>query len=415
MYHVLIAEDEPIFRKGLMSIIHWDDLGMDVVAEAVNGKEALEQFYAHHVDVLLTDLRMPILDGISLIKKIRETDKRVRIVILTCMDDFSVLQQSLDLGISSYLLKVTAEPVQIERILESVKNELDAQHGDAFKDARPEDPYGDRYIDYSLIREQIMDDFIFYRRLPVDIFADYVRRLKMRLTDRGLIVAVICLPNYDTLIKAIHDEHGRKLRSMLLDIINTRLAGYDSGEVHRDSPSSYLLLFNPGISDESQAKEALKRLLEELRVDIQKRLEVDVQYGTSSLFDGYDRLSEKRDEAMADLQNFSQSKPNQKVEIIKKYISLHYAENISLQNAADFAGITTSYASHLFSQYAGVPFTVCLNNARIEKAKQLLKSSTLMVSEVSKLAGFWDTTYFIRVFKKRTGHTPDEYRKRIFP
>jgi len=317
-----------------------------------------------------------------------------------------MLQQALSLGVSSYLLKVTAEPVQIEQILEGVKNELDVQDKGFFQD---------QYIDYSLIKEQILDDFIYYRKLPVDVFADYVKRLKMRLTDRGLILAVIRLPNYDKLIETIQDEHGRKLRSMLLTIINKRLASYDSGEVQRDTPSSYLLIFNYDTAIETQAQEFLKNILLELKTDIQSSLEVDIHYGISSQFDGYGKLPEKRDEALADLEKWSQGTTNPKVEILKKYVSEHFTENISLQSAADFAGITASYASHLFTQYAGISFTVHLNEVRIEKAKQILKTSTLMISEISRKVGFWDATYFIRVFKKYTGYSPDEYRKKVIP
>ncbi|MDW7655961.1 MAG: response regulator [Bacillota bacterium] len=404
MYQVLIVEDEPIVRKGLKSMIHWADLGMSVIADAADGQDAWEKYNEHSPDILITDLLMPLLDGISLIKKIRETNKRIVIIILTCLDDFSMLQNALALGVSSYLLKITTEPVQIEQVLSNVKTELDSRSKDLFHDD---------YIDFSLIREQILDDFIFYRALPTEVFSEYVRYLNMRLDEKGLITAAINLPNYNKLIKILHDSHGRKLRSVILNIINKRLDHYDIGEVYVDQLSTYMIVFSFRNTDEDKARNFVISLLTEFKTDIRNVLEVDIQYGISFMADRYEKLPEQRSEALSDLDNWSKSVINPKVECVKKYINDHYAEDISLQSAADNAGISANYVSHLFAQYADATFSVYLNRIRVERAKHLLENSELLISEISKQVGFWNTSYFIRVFKRQTGYPPDEFRKRI--
>lgn len=101
---VLIADDHTVVREGLVAIIgKWTD--MTVVAEAQDGREAVEQWKRHRPDVSLLDLRMPVLDGIGVIKQIRQRDASARIVVLTTYDDDEDIYQSLSAGAKAYLLK----------------------------------------------------------------------------------------------------------------------------------------------------------------------------------------------------------------------------------------------------------------------------------------------------------------------
>ena len=74
--------------------------------------------------MILTDLRMPVMDGITLIRNVRERDKRVRILILTCLDEFALAKQAMELDVTSYILKLTSEPDEIERELLKVRDYL---------------------------------------------------------------------------------------------------------------------------------------------------------------------------------------------------------------------------------------------------------------------------------------------------
>ena len=88
---VLIAEDEILIREGLKSIVDWAGLDMEIVGCAVNGKQALEIYEKERPDILLTDIRMPVMDGLELIAHIRERDKAIRIVVLSCLEEFRYL------------------------------------------------------------------------------------------------------------------------------------------------------------------------------------------------------------------------------------------------------------------------------------------------------------------------------------
>jgi len=101
---VLIADDHAVVRDGLVAMIgKWSD--MTVVAEATNGREAVDQWTKHRPDVTLLDLRMPILDGAGAIAEIRERDPAARIIVLTTFDADEDIHRGFTVGARAYLLK----------------------------------------------------------------------------------------------------------------------------------------------------------------------------------------------------------------------------------------------------------------------------------------------------------------------
>jgi len=105
MYRVVIADDESIIRKGLRELVEWDALGLEVSGEAANGVEALEFVKSFKPHILITDIKMPEMDGISLIKAIKELGSDIKIIIISAHSDYAFLKKAIKLGVESYLLK----------------------------------------------------------------------------------------------------------------------------------------------------------------------------------------------------------------------------------------------------------------------------------------------------------------------
>lgn len=97
----------------------------------------------------------------------------------------------------------------------------------------------------------------------------------------------------------------------------------------------------------------------------------------------------------------------------KKYIRNHLTENLSLSDVAERAGVSTAYLSTLFSRESGCGFVDYLNKARIEYACHYMHDGEMKIYEIAFKVGFRDEKYFSRVFKKVTGQSPSEYRRRI--
>ena len=124
MYRVLIVEDEIIVREWLKKRVKWENYGLSLCGEASNGVEALAVYEREKPDIVLTDVRMPVMDGMALLQEIRSRDKRTRLLILTCLDEFELVRQALKLEVTSYILKLTSEPDEIERELAKAREFL---------------------------------------------------------------------------------------------------------------------------------------------------------------------------------------------------------------------------------------------------------------------------------------------------
>ncbi len=117
MFFVQIVDDEPIVRMGLKKLIPWEELGYQVVCEAQNGQEALEQLKEYDIDLIITDIEMPILNGMEYIKRVRELKYRQSIVILTAYAEFEYAKSAIEHGVSGYILK----PISEEQIIDLLK------------------------------------------------------------------------------------------------------------------------------------------------------------------------------------------------------------------------------------------------------------------------------------------------------
>lgn len=114
MYKLLLVDDEEEVRQNMISRIKWEDYGFELTGEAQNGLEALELVEKVIPDVVITDIKMPFMDGLELSKALRKKYPTIKIVIVTGFDEFEYAQKALNLDVVEYLLK----PVSLENIAE---------------------------------------------------------------------------------------------------------------------------------------------------------------------------------------------------------------------------------------------------------------------------------------------------------
>lgn len=105
MLKVLVVEDEELIRQGIVLGTDWAQLNCAVVGQAANGQEGLEQARDLKPDLIITDIKMPKLDGIEMVRALREEGNQVKVIILTAYDSFPYAQSALRLGAVDYILK----------------------------------------------------------------------------------------------------------------------------------------------------------------------------------------------------------------------------------------------------------------------------------------------------------------------
>lgn len=129
LYKLLLVDDESEIRNGLSQYFPWDEVGFEIVGLCENGKQALEFVDAHEVDVILCDIRMPIMDGIEVAKRIHEQKKEIKIIFLSGFKDFDYARQALMYGVKDYIVKPTRFK-ELQQVFSSLKLELDELRGD---------------------------------------------------------------------------------------------------------------------------------------------------------------------------------------------------------------------------------------------------------------------------------------------
>ena len=121
MYNALIVDDEKSILENIQKAIPWEELGIETVFTAQNGSDALSLLEAYHIDLLISDIRMPGMDGLTLLKHVRAVYPNIRCILLSAYGEFEYARTALTLGIENYLLK----PLSVEELIASIQKSLD--------------------------------------------------------------------------------------------------------------------------------------------------------------------------------------------------------------------------------------------------------------------------------------------------
>jgi two-component system response regulator YesN len=129
--NIFIVDDEPIVREGLRKLVDWEAHGFRWVGEAGDGAEALEKMREQKVDILVTDILMPRMDGLELIRRLDPPSADLGVLVLSCLDDFAYVKEAMKLGARDYVLKPTMEPEELVANLAEIRAELERQRENA--------------------------------------------------------------------------------------------------------------------------------------------------------------------------------------------------------------------------------------------------------------------------------------------
>lgn len=126
MYNVLLVDDERIIREGLARKIPWSRYNLALSGQAANGEEGLERIHTDDIHIVITDIKMPGIDGLELIRRAQEIKPDVRFIVLSGYDEFEFAQAAMQYGVRHYLLKPT-KMQEIDKILKEVSADVARQ------------------------------------------------------------------------------------------------------------------------------------------------------------------------------------------------------------------------------------------------------------------------------------------------
>lgn len=166
MYKLMVVEDEEMIRRGIVKSIPWQSLGFTVVAEGKNGRDALDQLEKNPVDVLMTDIKMPIMGGIELAKKARQMYPEIEIIILSGFSDFEYARQAISFRAYDYLLKPTNKQKLLDAF-SALKENMDQK-----RERKEEIFYSNMYANtgYELMRSEFIQSLL---EGDINLFKDF--------------------------------------------------------------------------------------------------------------------------------------------------------------------------------------------------------------------------------------------------
>ena len=420
MLRILLADDEPLVLIGLQGMLDWEKLGYTICATARNGKLALEAVEREKPDIVIADVKMPVMDGLALAHACHQKGPLPVFILLTSSEDFTSARRAIEAGVVDYLVKMDLTPKglcdALDRAAGQVKKEraLTGQMPTAAEMAEGLRVLQDRFLT-QLYAGLIPDE----ARLQQEM-----KGLDLPLDSPCLIAACCAIhPSNPGLTSA----QQLKLNLACCRMVETTLQNY----LFAHATSTDVLHFNVLFSlTEGQSADP-KALLEPL---LKKASQIVYNYFSARLLWAVSRpaaapmglprrcheldtlrllLSENEPILFAeDVENDASASKLQVVAQVKAYIRDHLSEKLTLADVAAVFNFSPGYLSQLFGRYGG-GFVEYITEARVAAAKEMLEKGDKKIYEIAEQLGFESSFYFSKVFKKSTGLSPREYQQKL--
>lgn len=456
MMKVLLADDEARTLHHLKTSVPWAQLELEVVGTAANGEEALTFLQTHPVDILITDIRMPGMDGLELCQRLRAMERDVQIILLTGYADFEYARRGIALQVTDYCLK----PIDVAQLSETLRRTVresrvdTSTYADALLDLVEEGSAQEirqAFADFGLKGDGVYlagsigvhnigrelgaalsykvgkHKYLYFSAVPFD-GAAAARIITFAKGRSGIALPPDPVP-YHEVRRAIDDvlvmsfqyfvNGSPTLCDHLVEGALTQDMFRQLNEYRSDplrlkewlaalSRANCSMLFN--------IRTAFRFFTQLLLCPVMENgiTEEAYLYGFEQLAADYLHLTDLFFDLSATLY-LEPPVPTPTYEgpssflAIMKYLNDNYARDVSLKRISEELHLNSCYISQLIKSETGLTYTQYITELRIGKAKDLLMTTHLSLAEISEAVGFNDYFYFIKKFKREVGVTPGKF------
>jgi two-component system, response regulator YesN len=279
MLKVLLVDDDILVRVGLKMMINWAQCGFEIVGEASNGVQALEIYSTLKPDLIIIDMKMPQMNGTELIKVLKSRNEKIKIIILSCYDDFNYMKDALNYGASDYILKSEMEKETFEDTLKRICNEI----SDEISKNRELIQLKEQVAWSNLIsKEQLINDILngeIIEKSEIEFTLDYA---KVKFVKPSFVVAVFSIDKYKSIKTSMEHNRLENLRLSIFNIIQG-IISYSPGNVliSDNNKDGFIAIFNLD-EDETVLKHLLK-VADNVIKAINTYLDLSLTIGISSM------------------------------------------------------------------------------------------------------------------------------------
>ena len=411
MYKLLIVDDEPLMQMGITSMIEMNYMDIQICGSASNGREALEKIRELSPEIVICDIKMPIMDGLELAEKCREIYGRLPVfIMLTAYEEFELAKKAILCQVIDYLVKIELTPeILSEALLKASKQVQEHTR----KSGTPAiNTYSDKFfmrLLNNLLPQEAIDRHA--RELSINLnypcFAAASGHIHVNSGAGGLLDGSQYLN--------LHSSSINMLREILKKYVSCYLVSLDTRH--------FAVIFIPEKEEGfySSIRDGLEDAVSLLKSYFSIRITLGV--GTAARLPSDIHISfqeAKRAEEVSDEENpfvfyrdvIEQNRISEKGKLISQvqdYINRHLTERLSLNTVADLFFLSPGYLSTTFKKHCGMSFTEYINCQKVNLAKDLLLKQEMKIYEIAAFLGFENTYYFSKVFKKVSGMSPSEF------
>jgi two-component system response regulator YesN len=378
MYQVLLVEDEIVVREGIRNSIPWEKTSYTLTGEAPDGEVALSMILDSKPDILITDIKMPFVDGLTLSRIVKKNLPLIKIIILSGHDEFEYAREAISIGVEEYLLKPVSAREMI-KTLEKVAKRIDEEK--------------EGLLGFESLRSQTRSPLV----------ADGIMFPSNNGEKGGFDPTGLLNIDGDIFFTKLKYAAKKDIDSIVQEYFT--MLGNSWGE----NPIMIYFLFGEIIVSASKIAEALGG-------DIKDIVPFSLSHDNiQALISSPDLFSKRVKALIAALIEFRDSHTAGRYQSVivkaREYIDDNFtAPDLSLYSTAVHVGISPNHLSTVFAQETGENFIEYLTRVRIERAKLLLKSTAMKSADIAGESGFSDPHYFSFIFKKNTGLSPREFR-----
>jgi two-component system response regulator YesN len=393
MYCALIVDDESIIRRGLRCMIPWSSLGFTEVREAMSAEAALKVTEETRVDLIITDICMPGMDGLEMTRRLQALQPGIRIVVVTGYDNFQYAQRCCQLGVKHLLIK----PVDESELTRLIALLVDEMRMEGNPNAREQEARRRAELSQRMLLESLLAGLAKGACAKDDL--PTLQNLS-GIQEREKVCALLLRPAIE-----LSDE-WRAHKTLLIISIARLLSGLtESGRagycIAMGNQAAVLLRASGGVEAETFAENAA--MLVEGEYGMPCALGVG-RWGDLNEF--FQSISQAEDA----LRHFGRTAPGRLVKAALEIIRTRYRTDISVAAISDELHVSTNYFSRLFKHEMGEGCNEYITSVRIKAAKKLLQESEMRCYEVAEAVGYRDANYFSLSFKKNTGMSPEQFR-----
>ena len=363
MKRIVIVEDEYLVIEGLKKLINWEKYDSQVVGCATNGVEGLELILEKKPDVVFTDIKMPMMNGLSMIDRAKQAGCESIFIIFSGYNEFSYAREALSLGVISYIEKpVTIE--QIESTMEKVGSILEKRNAARGTDSADETDHNWSATE-STSAKQLSSNTARMRlciqKGDKDALAEGIEE-HFAILIKGNASSSVCAHECLRLLYMALAELGEDENNFVMEVMEGTPPYIEVGKISG---------------------------MDELRTWITRRL----------------------NEVLEWMHHHSHSQIHSSVALAIEYINAHYTEPITLQQLADVVHINSTYLSTLFKKEMGISYVKYLTDLRLIEARRRLMNGE-RVGIVCCEVGFRDGRHFAKLYKEKFGVTPEKVKNR---